>query len=261
MYKQTFALFIGFIMSLWCPAQFCGLSGPAVCSTIPFIDTTGALPFMNANNDIPCVIRGNSYNASIQLKKADASFTFGGQTVNVQSIKIDSISNLPCGLCWATDKPNNTLVNIDSLCINVKGTSNDAPGQYALRMYCTANIGVPVQATSEQFGFKLIVRVVQDSTDCLPIDTSLVSNTACLPSSLNSFQDEYVSVYRMGHLLQIEAIHENFNASVYDLSGRLVLSQQSNSKTITIDLTPHRGFVLLHLSSSTFSDTHKFYID
>lgn len=58
--------------------------------------------------------------------------------INVDSVRIDSITNLPCGLCWSTNKPSLTFAANERGCINFAGTSTDVAGTYSLGLYGTA---------------------------------------------------------------------------------------------------------------------------
>jgi hypothetical protein len=61
--------------------------------------------------------------------------TFSG--VAVDSLSIDSIGNLPPGLCWNTNKVTNTFNGGESGAILISGTTTAAAGQYSLQIFIT----------------------------------------------------------------------------------------------------------------------------
>ncbi|MFN8309136.1 MAG: T9SS type A sorting domain-containing protein [Chitinophagales bacterium] len=112
-------------------AQACG--GTSSCTPASPTGTPGLTP---VSSDLPCVQKGVAVN---QIIKFENFTSFSGQNVNF--LRIDSINNLPSGLCWKTNKANNQYSGGETGCIEVNGTSNAAVGQYKLRIHITANIG------------------------------------------------------------------------------------------------------------------------
>ncbi|MBL7776684.1 MAG: T9SS type A sorting domain-containing protein [Chitinophagales bacterium] len=151
-------------------AQYCGNSGPSVCTPSGTLTEPGLSP---ASNDLPAVINTVATNTVIQFKNFD-KFVFGGQEVTVQSLKLDSIGNLPQGtnVCWATNKSNNTWANQEDGCIKVTGTPNDTIGQYKLKIIVTANIGVPIQTDADAAGLKYYVRLINQGGNTPCVDTT-----------------------------------------------------------------------------------------
>ncbi len=149
-------------------AQYCGNSGSSQC----IIDPNHQGFFYPVNDSLPPLENGVVSNAVIQYINS-GTITFGGNVVSVQSLRIDSIENLPDGLCWATSDTTNTFT--DTGCIKLNGTTCSMPGQYKLRVYITANIGVPIFTTADAAGFKFFVRVKNLSSSDTPVDTSQTS--------------------------------------------------------------------------------------
>ncbi len=63
----------------------------------------------------------------------------------------------------------------DTGCIKLNGTTCSLPGQYKLRVYITANVGVPIYTNADAAGFKFFVRVKNLSSPDIPVDTSQTS--------------------------------------------------------------------------------------
>lgn len=155
-----------------CFAQYCGTSGSSVCNIAP-LAVSGHTP----NNDIPCIVRGQQTNLTIQFKNYD-TIRVNGILLTMQNCRYDSIENLPSGLCWATNKSDNTFTNQEDGCIKISGLTNAPAGQYKLRIIFNLNFGIgPVTANAEQAGLEPIyIRVIDNAASvCPPIDTSLTT--------------------------------------------------------------------------------------
>lgn len=154
--------------------QACGNSGSVVCAP------SGAItqPGLPTSEDIPCIYRSQSTSIVLQFKNYN-TFAFSGQTVTVQSFRFDSIEGLPSGLCWATNKANNTFLNQEDGCIRISGVTADQLGQYKLRVIVTMDIGVPIQTNTEAMGIKLFLRLIDQSFSfCPPVDTMQTADYA-----------------------------------------------------------------------------------
>lgn len=149
-------------------AQYCGNSGNSVCTPSGTLTEPGLSP---ASDSLASIVNGTAPNTVIQFKNFN-QFNFGGQTVTVQSLTIDTLSNLPAGACWATNKTNNTWANQEDGCIKVSGTVCSDPGQYKLYIVVTANIGVPIQTNADAAGLKYFVRVINQGDSEVTVDTN-----------------------------------------------------------------------------------------
>ena len=155
-----------------CFSQYCGHtgnpSGPGQCTP----PTTMTEPGLTPADSIPPFINGEVSTTVLQFKNYDTIY-FGGQALIIQSLVIDSIGNLPSGLCWATNKANNTFAGGENACIKFNGTTCAAPGQYRaiLRAYLP---GVPIQEPGEGLGFFLRVKNSGDAD--IPVDTTQTSS-------------------------------------------------------------------------------------
>ncbi len=157
-------------------AQYCGNSGTSVCTPSGTLTEPGLSP---ASDSLPSIVNGTAPNTVIQFKNFN-QFNFGGQTVTVQTLKIDTLSNLPSGTCWATNKSNNTWANQEDGCIKVSGTVCSDPGQYRLYIVVTANIGVPIQTNADAAGLKYFVRVKNQGDSEVAVDTNQTASFAKL---------------------------------------------------------------------------------
>ncbi len=154
-------------------------SGPGVCTPFP-VANPGFYP---TYNDLPCAIDGVPFDTVISFK-APSTTLYSGLTATVDWIKIVAINNLPCGLCWKTNLPSDSMVGGQTACIRVNGTTFDAPGQYKMQIIVNvkAHVGFISQTLTnqdaEQFGIKYWAKVKVDSTAaCITVDTMAAGNT------------------------------------------------------------------------------------
>lgn len=197
MKKVIFTLFSAALLINSASAQYCGNSGTSVCTP----SGTQTEPGLSPNSeDLPPVENGVATTTVIQFKNFN-TFNLAGQTVTVQSLKIDSIENLPAGTCWATNKANNTFGNQEDGCIKVTGTACTAPGQYKLRIKVIADVGfggIPTDA--ETAGLSYYVRVVNQGQSAPAVDTNQTAafvaygNPAVCANSVN---DEFASTTQL----------------------------------------------------------------
>lgn len=167
MKKVIFTLLTTGLFYLGANAQYCGGSGPNVCSPSGTLTEPGLSP---SSDSLPAVVNGAATSQTIQFKNFN-QFVFSGQTVTVQSLRIDTISNIPSGLCWKTNKTDNTFANQEDGCILVSGTACSAPGQYKLNIIVTANIGFEIQTNADAAGLKYYVRCVNSGDNVPAVDT------------------------------------------------------------------------------------------
>src|ERR1700744_4647205 len=99
-------------------AQYCGPT-PAACHPDSSLTTYG----MTDYHTFPCVHDSVPYAQVLQFYFPSIVQDFG-QTVRVDSVSIDSIINLPCGLCWSAVDSYPTFPGGSRGCISISGTSN-----------------------------------------------------------------------------------------------------------------------------------------
>lgn len=197
-------------------------------------------------NTTQCVVQGVAYNYSIQFTMFSV-FNYLG-TQNVDSIQFTSIDNLPCGLCWAVDQTDKTYTANEDGCINIKGTTNDAPGQYklalALRAWIngTGGAGLPVPASLvDQTGIRLLLRVKTVAGTCVVADTSANANnlsaSLTCPVGINDLIESVSSVTLVpnpmnstGVLSFVSKKVANYIVRISDVTGRIISSKEVEAK-------------------------------
>ncbi len=163
-------------------AQTCGNSGPSIC-------TAGGLTQAGVTryDTFPCVQNNIAYSEVMKLRFPDSVLVnYSGFQINVivSSIHIDSITNLPCGLCWQADNASLTYAGGSQACIRFSGTPNEAPGDYQVKMYGTAvsPLGTgPV--TLNDLGYQFFLKVVAQGDTCPPAGAAVILHTACAPAT------------------------------------------------------------------------------
>jgi len=102
--------------------------------------------FINPNN-VPCLQSGvyseaiipfNTYDQGARLLVLPDSSTIPVSTI--YSIKVESISNLPTGLCWTTSTANGTITGDQTGAIIIKGTTSAGIGIYPLSVKLSIDI-------------------------------------------------------------------------------------------------------------------------
>lgn len=168
MKKVIFTLIAGaFIVSA--NAQYCGGSGASACTPSGTMTEPGLSPI-----ELPSVVNGTDANTTIQFKNFD-KFNYSGTEITINSLRIDSIGNLPAGSCWKTNKTDNTFANQEDGCINVSGTVCADPGQYKIRIFVTANTSIGVigpNLDAETVNLKYFVRVKNSGDADVAVDTN-----------------------------------------------------------------------------------------
>ena len=227
-----------------------------------------------------CVTQGVAYNYSIQFTMF-AIFNYLG-TQNVDSIQFTSIDNLPCGLCWGVNQTDKTYAANEDGCINIKGTTTDAAGQYKLAVALKAWInggatGLPIPASLfDQTGTKILLRVKTSAGTCVVADTSANANNlqASLncPVGINDIAGNISAVNLvpnpMSSISTLSFVSEKtalYAVRISDVAGRVVSSKEVEAKQGANSVTIERnqlsaGVYFLSLTDGKNAVTNRFSI-
>ncbi len=204
MKKLIFTLSLFCIIAVKSNAQYCGGSGSSVC-TPTILAKPGLSPI---SDSLAPIVDNVATSTVIEFQNYD-TLTFSGQTLTMDSLQVDTISNLPSGLCWATNSNTNTFGNQQNGCIKVTGTTTATPGQYKLHIIVRAwtNIGFPITTNADAAGLKYFVRVNATDSSCWHvIDTTQADangiiayngSNGCIINSINNVDQniQSLSVY------------------------------------------------------------------
>lgn len=158
-------------------------------------------------DSLACVEVGRAYSQVIQIENFN-SFTLPIGTASVQSLRVDSITNIPCGLSYVTNPANATFGPGQTGCILVSGTSFENVGQYRLNIYVDVQVLLTTpfgsttlpyngeaadvvnqieSATGQSLGvdFNYFLRVIEVNDPCPAIDRTgtvdLTATPSCAP--------------------------------------------------------------------------------
>lgn len=155
-------------------AQYCGNSGAAICTPGTSMTVPGITP---TSQSIAPLSSGQSASVTLHIKMPDSTYTAQGNTIQFDSFYVDSIVNLPSGMCYATNKAGNRFAPREEGCIVLSGTPCDINGQYKPRIYFTAlthglfgGSYLPIEAST--FGYKCFIRLKNASDPATNVDTT-----------------------------------------------------------------------------------------
>lgn len=250
MKKSNFTLLTALAFTLGVNAQSlpCGNSGASACSATPLSEEGFQKP-----NEIECFESGVNGEVVVQFKNFTNLVIPGTGPVTVYYMRIDSILNLPCGICWSTNKNNNVFAGGEDGCIKFTGTTTDQVGQYKVKFILKAQItngAYNPQALIDPPGglepyegiipnTKLYVKVkASGSATCADVDTAagannLVGNVAnCTGTAVGNINANITDLKIIpSNVNSTAAIHvfsnENKEAKLFvtDISGRTVWSK------------------------------------
>ncbi len=174
MKKIIFTLLTFCSVYLQINAQHCSNpSDNTVCISLDTATKPGLAPL--ADSLMP-LINGTNVSVVIQFRNYDTA-TVSGVKHPIYALRIDTISNLPAGLCWASNMPNDSFGSLEYGCILVSGTVCAAPGQYKLNLAVTANLGsaahvVNYSLNGDDAGLYYFIRVNNSGDVVTAIDTT-----------------------------------------------------------------------------------------
>ena len=186
-----------------------------------------------------------------------AQFTYIG-THDLDSITINTIGNLPCGLCWSLNKASKTYAANEFGSLNITGTTSDAIGQYNLRLnitaYLTANPGVGQTITPntvDAAGIKIWLRV-SNGVVCASVDTSQngvdqVAATGC-PLGINEVEANVSAVNVMPNPMNSSTTlsftaekNAAYSMKITDVTGKVVSVKEIAARAGVNNTTIERG--------------------
>ena len=158
-------------------AQYCGSPDTLGCNLLAVPDSVGLYP---APDSFPPLLNNFLTAATIQFRNFD-TLLFGSQVLPVYSLTWDTIENLPPGLCWSTDKANNTYGRGEAGCIHIRGLACGPTGQYKLSTLVTVDIGIPVETAGDPGGLGYLVRLENPGDAVVPLDGAQTDSMPFIP--------------------------------------------------------------------------------
>lgn len=172
--KHLFALIILVGTSINIHAQQC--NGDTL--TIPPSADSLAV-FTPPSDSLPCLVTGQ-YGADTLYFTTYSSL----QGFKIDSLTIDSINNLPAGLCWATNSLTNTFNGGQNGVLVISGITGAQPGQYKLVIYVhgvTNLFPIPLSNLETLLGFRYYLKVICPGNTCPAVDTAGGKDSLYIP--------------------------------------------------------------------------------
>lgn len=169
MKKLFLSIVAGVIMAAGAQAQHCAAASNSV--TPRSYAQPGLYP---TPDSLPCTVLGVAVSDTFYFQNFSTYNYPGFGTVTINSVKIDSITNLPPGLCWTSSAANNTFAGGASGAIVVSGTPTGPVGQYKLHIVVDISTSIiPLNnRNAEDFGLRYWVRTRCASAACTALDTT-----------------------------------------------------------------------------------------
>ncbi|MEI6313050.1 MAG: T9SS type A sorting domain-containing protein [Bacteroidota bacterium] len=273
------------IFTLYVLTSFALISMAQDCVPDFTVTSPGVYPNTYTAN---CFTQGTDGELVITVKNFSTAGPGGAFTVD--SVFIDSVTNIPCGLKYSVYPNNRRLLTGEAGCIRIHGISSDPDGQYPIKIYAKI-YGTPdipgfegVSASLDFLGtlntppldFRYWVRVKGSGT-CATLDTSIASTanlTATCKGTDNTSVNDIITDYSnlniapnpVKNSMIVTFDSDNNNDIVYtitSISGQTVKTSTYNgvsgSNTIEIDaanLNP--GTYFIRLQNGKSSITKKF---
>lgn len=256
--KHLSILLFSFLLTSHAVAQYCGNSGPSICNPVAAPDSTYRIWPTSYMHD--CIVRDSFYSTSFTIyNKTD--ITFSGQTLSVNSIRIDTILNLPCGLCYSTNKVNNIVYHGDSMCVSISGTTHSMPGQYNATILATADLGFPIainptDPNDHNNPLWLPLRIRDDQGNCPEVDTfSNGSFVNCTNVGIVENDLAQVKAAFIGDQIIINNATVSTQVQVFNLQGQLILQTTVSDTYANAFPNLQVGLYVVALSNSSGKKT------
>lgn len=248
------------------------------------VDTTAISPrpdsvgiFTPGSDAMPCIVRAQPVSDTLYFTVFNKLSGF-----TVESMTIDSIGNLPAGLCWASNVSGNTFAAHQNGVIYISGQSYVSAGQYKLQVYVhitTSVTSIPFSTLESIAGLRYYLRVICPGGICEAIDTARGRDSLYIPYS----QACGVGIHELSTNLSDISVSPNpltnetrltFTAAregavtcrIYDLLGHVISSRDLNTltgiNTLSIDRTGlSSGLYILSISDGSSAATQKIIVE
>jgi Secretion system C-terminal sorting domain len=243
--------------------------------------------------DLPCLVSGVAVSDTILFTNATTVPTFG---FALDSLRIDSVSNLPAGICWTSNRPRNTVPGGQATALIMSGTpTTTVAGQYRLDVAVTlfskgfiltgGKLALPSSQVRSLAGLAYFVRLKCGSLDLCPtVDTTGIVITAgeynqvkgkkiCLSTAIEEVGNTLAALSLEPNPMQsrvtvnfTSAVETSVDVRLCTLIGSTVMSRSvavshgANSLAIDRGNLP-AGIYLLTLSQGQGSITRKLIIE
>jgi hypothetical protein len=270
-------------------ALVAGLSFGAFAQHCIGVDSTNIIPgtgntpgLSPSSAELACAMTGTFVSDTVYFTNFSS---FQGQAV--QSLTIDSIGNLPAGVCWVTNHKNNTFGPGENGVIYVSGTVGAAAGQYSLQIFIHGTFGVitlPHNTNANTLAnLYYYVRVTDATIHCCPeLDTvngkthPFIAYTASSPCStlgVNAVQNDLSNISVVPNPFTTSAnvtfnsdLEGTYTVKMMNLLGAVVATKEVNITRGANQTSIERnglssGIYILSISNGSSSISRKVIIE
>jgi hypothetical protein len=197
-------------------------------------------------------------------------------------LTIDSIGNLPAGICWVSNSPDNTFAGGQNGLIYLEGQTYGSAGQYKMQVFIHATTSVttiPFSTLESVAGLRYYLRVTCPGGACEAVDTVGGKDSLFIPYS----QVCGVGIHEVNTGIAELSISPNpftssaivsFNSEregtfvlrIYDLPGHVISAREVKAVYGTNELSIDRnglssGIYVLSISDGVSSVNNKLIIE
>ncbi len=170
-------------------AQHCGEA--TVPNNTEFAKLQDGMGFLGSYA-LSCIPRGAYTEVQVPLKNFRLIKKLNNDDT-VYAMRIESINNIPAGMCWVTNKADNTFGPGEGGSLIIRGITNDKAGQYNLTLTVSFDVTGSGEFTRANVNYntisksgRMILRVTDKGADCPKIDYSDPGNVAGFETSAGS---------------------------------------------------------------------------
>lgn len=272
--RKLFILVLSVFLSLGSFAQRC-----------QGIDSNGISPrpdsvaiFTPSSDALPCIVRDQPVSDTLYFTVFNRLHGFA-----VDSMTIDSINNLPPGMCWLSNASSNTFAGGQNGVIYLEGQTYGSAGQYKMQVFVqvyTSVTTIPFSTLESIAGLRYYLKVICPGGACPAVDTAGGVDSLYIPYSdqvcgvgihevSNGISDMSVSPNPFANNAVVNFASRTegrFTLSIYDLLGNILSSKEINAingnNTVQMDRAGlSNGMYILSLSDGRSATTQKIILE
>lgn len=222
--KKNIPILICLLWSFLANAQYCGTLTDCINTD------TSIHSIYPVDTALPPLVNGDSVNIYINIYGSD-TMTFGSHSLLCDSFVLDSIIQLPEGLCWSVNQLHQTYYQGVRGCIKISGVPCVPPGQYSIPMLW--EFYVPIGIRNSTY-YRL--RIINRGDSIVPVDTSRAVEgqgvlygppASCYPLGIYNKAATDISIKISPNpvidhaLITVNGITGKYDFELYDFTGRL----------------------------------------
>lgn len=227
-----------------------------IVDTTVFVGRKYAFP-----DTMPCAINGQLYDTTVQVKlprnvTANEFFpSYPAIPIRVDSVLIDSITNLPDSLGWTLNPSSRKIYAPGYACFGVYGKTSADTGTYNVGVWGTIWFNVLNKDTFQKGDFAAVfpvrIKVINQGEDCYGSSTNGVGIEAPIEDIATMYPNPF------DNEIKIDLKQEtNVDLLLTDALGKVIFETKFKDKSFTIstdDFPPGYYILILKTSNRTYS--------